>query len=115
MIRPAIYGSVLWFGAAVFINKAEVLYRPDTSLSTTLFLYIASIPVAYIGINAMPHLSVCKRSEIQRSTLIGLAAATMLDGLAMVFSPSLYGASVNNVRGAAWLLWGVGWFCLFSL
>lgn len=115
MIRPALYGSIIWFGAAVFIDKADFLYRPDTDVSTTIMLYAASIPIVYVASTAMPVLSICKKNEVQRSTLIGLAAATMLDGLALVFSPSLYGASVNNVRGAAWLLWGVGWFCIFSL
>jgi hypothetical protein len=116
MIRPAIYGSILWFCGATFIKYADFLFQFDTPASTTVILYIATIPIAYTGIHAMPYLSVCKKNEIQRSTLIGSAVALMLDGLALVFFPSLYGRSVlHNIKAGAWLLWGAGWFFVSGL
>lgn len=115
MIGPVAYGTTLWFVAATFINKADALFQPTTSTSVTLMLYGAAIPIAYTSVKIMPSLSICKKSEIMRSTAIGLAAATLLDGLALVFVPSLYGNTTNSPRGAAWLLWGVGWFLIFGI
>jgi hypothetical protein len=109
ILKPALYDAAIWFAAALFIKEVPSLFSRETSKSSTAMLYMASIPVCLLSVRAMSFLGVSSKVHYGTSTLIGLAMATWLDGAALVYFPALYG-HYDNVKGPAWLLWGVGWF-----
>jgi hypothetical protein len=111
--KPALYGTALWGVGVLFINRTEPhLFSKNTSPGVSALLYAASIPVVFASIRCMPLLRICAKSDIMRSTVIGLGTAASLDGLALTFTPRIYGTEENS-RAGAWLLFASG-FTLFS-
>jgi hypothetical protein len=114
-VKPAVYGTVLWGAAVLFINRTEsTFFSNHTSPAISALLYAASIPVVFASVKAMPLLRICAKSDIMRSTVIGLGTAATLDGLALTFTPRIYGMQ-ENYHAPAWLLFGSGFTLLSAL
>jgi hypothetical protein len=111
--KPALYGTALWGVGVLFVNRTEPhLFSKDTSLGISALLYAVTIPVVFTSIRVMPLLRICGKSDIMRSTVVGLGTAAVLDGLALTFTPRIYSTQDNQLPGA-WLLFASG-FTLFS-
>jgi hypothetical protein len=113
--KPALYGTALWGVGVLFINLTEThLFSNNTSPGISALLFALSIPVAFVTVKAMPLLRICAKSDVMRSTVIGLGTAATLDGLALTFTPRIYGTQ-ENLRAGAWILFVSGFTLLSAL
>ncbi len=103
---------LFWLMAALFIRYAGPAGLFAGAASAALFAL--TIPSAWLLI------WICKRAaglgtgQIVAGIALASAAALFCDGVALTWSPSLYGGDrAALLPAAAWLLWGVG-TCLTS-
>ncbi|GAK44172.1 (2Fe-2S)-binding domain protein [Tepidicaulis marinus] len=103
----AFMGAVLWLFAALLLRFLAPLGIYE-GMNTAL-LYALIIP------GTVPFLFVVKKiaglgdDQFALGIAVATAAATLLDGLALAFTPALYGTSVDQTAGAgAAILWGAG-------
>ncbi|RHY26956.1 hypothetical protein DYB32_007141 [Aphanomyces invadans] len=115
-VKSAVFGSAIWVVAALFVKwTRRVFFDSNAPLLYTLLLFAASIPVSFAIVQtARVALGSLTKPNVLFSIVIATTVAGMLDGAAMVLLPdALYGGAGDGLaKGAAWILWGVGW-CLF--
>ncbi len=103
----AIFGAVLWFGAA---NTLRII-GPMGALQGygRVILYIAIIPGTYPFVLLAKKMIKLASDQIAIGYTVATATATLLDGMVLAWFPALYGSSAEQVAasGAA-ILWGVG-------
>jgi hypothetical protein len=112
--RLALFATFVWFLAALFIRYAGphgVLVGAKAAL-----LYALTI-VFTIPLNARARkIAGLPKTHMVPVIAVTTATATMLDGIAMTYFPTLYGPDpVIMGEGAAWLLWAIGVATALSL
>jgi len=117
LLKSAGYGTTLWYLAALFIKKSE-LFQDTTPLSTQIVLYVVAAPTGILLVHGLKFIGI-KKNDIPKAAVIATAVATLLDGVALIWLPSLYSnhtrfSMLSNSKGAAFLLWAVGWILLYS-
>src|SRR5436189_806160 len=105
-VLPAVLGLVGWFIAAMFIRLAIPLgwFAPPL----TVVLFVVAVPASWLLVELVRRLA--GGADLLARVTIMCVVALLLDGLALVWLPSLYGAEgAELLPAAAWLLFGVGW------
>jgi hypothetical protein len=101
------FGALLWFGAAVLLRTLGPMGVFEGS--SRALLYALIIPGTWPFILVAEKLARLGRDQIALGVAVVTAAAALLDGIALAWFPSLYGADPSLVAasGAA-ILWGAG-------
>ncbi len=110
----AVIGAVAWFLAALFVRVfGDGLLTGD---GIHMITYAACAPVT-LGLTwGIARATGTEPSAMLAPMVIMVIIATFLDGIAITWFPDLYGGSGRTLaNGAAFILWGVGWFLLVSL
>lgn len=105
--RAAAIGAVLWLAAALLLRALEPL--APLSGSTRLLTYALVVPGTWPAVLGFAPLAGLTRRQLGLGYAVGTAAATLLDGLALAWTPWLYGRDPLYVGAAgAVILWGAG-------
>lgn len=108
-----VVGVVLWFAAAMTVHLLPFMF--DGGWRSAI-MFAAGIPLAMIFVPLTAYIVRPKSGEYLPMVVWGLIAATLLDGLAVTFSPALYAGVASATQfGLAWIIWGVGLFLLMGL
>jgi hypothetical protein len=101
-------GVVLWFlGARLVWCAGTAGWLTGAPL---VWLYVAAIPGCWFTARGVQLALGLRPEQVLPAITLGSAAATMLDGTAMIWARELYGTSAEMVQpGAAWILWAAGW------
>lgn len=101
-------GVFFWFVAAMaFRLLGERVFSLDSPWVPLLFA--SAVPVAWAFVEAGKRLSGARGGALMPAVSVMSATAMLLDALALVFVPALYGMPVASLLlVAAYLLWGVG-------
>ncbi len=101
-------GVVFWLLAALFIRSfGGFFFRGPTAL--LLGLFVACLPLSRGFMQTAKRLGRLNPPEVYDAMVVMTGIATLLDGVAIVFLPSLYGPSPRHVMlGAGLILWGAG-------
>ena len=106
-IIMALMGAVLWLAAALLIRALEPLNIFEGG--RRVLVYALTIPGTWPFVLLLERLGKLARNQVAMGYAVGTASATLLDGLALAWFPSLYGSSVAHIAGAgAVILWGAG-------
>jgi hypothetical protein len=103
----ALMGAVLWLAAALLIRALE----PSNIFEggTRVLVYALTLPGTWPFVLLLERFGRLARNQVAMGYAVGTASATLLDGLALAWLPSLYGSSVAHIAGAgAVILWGAG-------
>lgn len=102
-------GTVLWLAAALLLRfLAPLGIYGETG---RVILYAAIVPGTWPFVLLLIRAAGLRRAQALSGVAIALAAATLLDGVALAWTPSLYGTTVEQIAGAgAAILWGAGVF-----
>lgn len=112
-MRAAAYGAAFWLAAALFVHFARALFAAGPAQAV---LFAATVPVGWVSVRLMAPIAGVARDRVLRPVVVALGVATLLDGLALTWAPSLYaGVAAASQFGAAWILWGVGCFLFAAL
>ncbi len=99
-------GAVFWVSGVAAIHLAAPL--GVFSQAFALPLFIVTLPLVWLTVRLIHRLAGKVAASVEVVALV-CTPALCLDGLAMTWMPSLYGAQVVDQRAAAgWLLWFVG-------
>lgn len=103
----AVYGTILWFIAA---NLVRVLGPTGAFEGGALMLtYMLIIPGTVPALIIARRIANLAKNQILGGIAIVTASATLMDGIALSWVPSLYGTDLRTVlTGAALILWGAG-------
>ena len=105
-VRMVTWGAALWFVFALAIRLTPFLFGAD---ATTAVLFAASVPVAWLMVSLLIWVGRLRPHQVLAGVAVALAAAMVLDGIAITWLDRLYGDSASHVRGgAAYILWGAG-------
>ncbi len=105
------YGILLWFGVALLIRglePLEALRGPGVAI-----LYAALIPATYPLILLTRAIARVRPEQTLTAVVIATMTASLIDGIALMVDPALYGADRGGA-GAS-ILWGVGVALAFAL
>jgi len=92
-----------WLLAAVFIRYAAPVGVFGATASAPLFA--ATIPAAWLLVETIAHAAKLKPAQLIPGVALGSATALLCDGVAMTWTPRLYGADLAGILpAAAWLL-----------
>jgi hypothetical protein len=112
IIRAAVFGAIVWFCAAMTVHFGAPLF--DSGWANAL-IFAAIIPGCWALMPMTRMAAAIGRAHILDAAVVGLIAATFLDGIAMTWFSGLYaGTSLATQNGAAFILWGIGWILLFA-
>jgi hypothetical protein len=97
---------VLWVAATLYI---DLLPGALTHPIRGVVGFVTSVPIGWLSVLLAKYVGrLAPRQLLAGVGLVG-ALAMMIDGVALRWFPSMYGADPVAVRlGAAWLLWGYG-------
>ena len=105
-IRLMVLSVILWAVGVLTIRLAAPLgvFSPGFSI----VLMLATIPLAWQTVDLAVRLAGRDSPLLAVATLVSMPAL-LLDGLAMTWTPGIYGPAALPLRAeAAWLLWFVG-------
>lgn len=106
-------GAALWLSAALLLNVLAPLGIYEGV--GRVILYAAVIPGTWPFVEAVIRVAGLRRQQALTGVAIGLATACCLDGLALAYTPWLYGSTVAHTAGAgAAILWGAGVFLVIG-
>jgi hypothetical protein len=106
-------GAVLWFAAALLLG----LLAPHGIYEGwgRVILYAAIVPGTWPFVLLLARAAGLRGPDVFTGVAVALAAATLLDGIALAWAPTLYGETVEHVAGAgAAILWGAGVFLVLG-
>jgi hypothetical protein len=106
-------GVAFWFSAALTVQFGAPagFFGPTASA----LLFAVSIPICWLSVLLTKKLARLRAGQTLPGIAIGLVAATICDAVALTWGRGLYGSDpAQIVSGAAWILWGVGFFLLFA-
>ncbi|WBQ10988.1 hypothetical protein L2D01_04205 [Hyphomonadaceae bacterium ML37] len=107
LIRLAALGAALWLTAALLLRWLGPLGVYDGA--ARILLYALIIPGTAPFIWLIAKIGGLARSDLALGVSVVVAAAVLLDGLALAWVPTLYGAELALQAGAgAAILWGAG-------
>jgi hypothetical protein len=107
-------GIFFWFLAAMFVRVTEGtgIFGGQAGIVT----FIAGVPASWLIVVIVAKLARLAKHQLTSGIAIATGAATLCDGLAMTWFPSLYGNDPRWVLfGAAFILWGVGVILIVSV
>lgn len=106
-------GIVLWIAVACLVRFLSGIGAFDGAVA--LLTYVLSIASAPLTVWLLQKLAKLHQAQLVPAAAIGTAAASLCDGVALKWLPSLYGASAEDaLSGGALILWGVGWLFVFA-
>ena len=107
MAMSAAIGIVLFLAAALLVRALQPI---DPFTDPTRFLvYALVVPGTVPVIPLLRRLAKLAPGQTVAAMAMGTAAATLCDGIALAWFPSLYGAGDAHIAGAgAVILWGAG-------
>lgn len=107
LIRLTALGAALWLTAALLLRWLGPLGVYDGT--ARILLYALIIPGTAPFIWLIAKIGGLARAELALGVSVVVAAAVLLDGLALAWTPTLYGAELALQAGAgAAILWGAG-------
>lgn len=102
-----IYGTILWFAAAILVRTISPLGGLDGGWG--LFVYALVIPGTVPAIVIARPLAKLRHDQTVIGIAVVTATALLLDGVAHAWFPALYGTDpALIVKGAAAIFWGAG-------
>ena len=106
-LRTTVIGIVFWYLAALAVRYGTALgWFSGTAILVTFAL---GGPIGWITVQFVKWAAALQPAQIVPGIALGTAAATLCDGIALIWTPALYGPSPEKILpGAAWILWGVG-------
>lgn len=103
-----VLGALGWVIGLLFIRFAFALFFVEGGL-WLVGLYVFSIPGAWLTIKGIALAGKVSAVKILMAVVIICSTASLLDGVAITWFPSLYGLPTPaHLLAAAWLLWFVG-------
>lgn len=102
-------GVGFWYlGATVVsLGSAWGIFGPLASIAT----FAVNVPATWLAVVLIVTLARLRPEQIVPGISLGLAIATLLDGMALTWMPRLYGSDPTQLTlGAATILWGAGCF-----
>ncbi|GBG25681.1 Hypothetical Protein FCC1311_019002 [Hondaea fermentalgiana] len=113
--RAGLAGILFWGATAYTLNRTVPMTAEGAAGTSVLnALYIGMVPTAIATYEIFVRLSGASPDDVDglRATVVGLATATVFEGLTFSLSPQVYGNSPQEIRTAGGiLLWGIGIFC----
>jgi len=106
-VKLALFSSVVWFGAALFIRfmGPHGVFDGWKGVATYLITIPATIPLNARALK----IAGLKMPLMPAVIAVTTAVATIEDGVAMRLVPGLYGGDPAIIQaGAIWLLWAIG-------
>jgi hypothetical protein len=108
-------GVLAWLIGVLFIRFAGAMFFVEGSL-WLIGLYLLTVPVVWLTIESVARLGKLSRLKTLMAVVILNFTATLLDGVAIAWLPSIYGLPASaHLLAAAWLLWFVGVSLYLSL
>jgi Family of unknown function (DUF5367) len=108
-------GALAWLIGVLFIRFAGTMFFVEGSL-WLVGLYLLTIPVVWLMIESVARIGKLSRLKTSIAIVILNFTATLLDGVAISWFPSIYGLPASaHLLAAAWLLWFVGVSLYLSL
>ena len=107
LLVSVVLGVILWFVAAMILRVVGPMGALDGSARAITFALIfpGTVPFVYL-FRAMAGLV---GEQLFMGIGIGVMAATFCDGIALSWTPALYGDGLAQIAGSgATILWGVG-------
>lgn len=101
------YGVILWFVAANMLRELAPfgIYQATGQVWLYLLVWPCTLPFVLLT----RKIFALGAGQLGPAFAIGTTAATLLDGLALAWWPSLYGTDIAQIAGAgAAILWGAG-------
>jgi hypothetical protein len=114
IVTLAIYGTVLWFAAAMLVRTLGPVGAFDGGWGLLTYVLVIPGTIPFILI-ARP---IARLRHDQTATGIATVTATalLLDGIAHAWFPAIYGTDpALIVKGAAAIFWGAGVGLVLSL
>jgi len=99
-------GVLAWVAGVLLIRFAGASFFVEGS-AWLVGLYMLTIPGAWLLVKGIALATKLSGTAIVTAIVIMNATATLLDGAAIAWLPSLYGV-LTPALAAAWLLWFVG-------
>lgn len=110
-----VIGAVLWYVAAFTVKQfgVSVFNGDDTKM---VLILLSSIPSTFIFLWLIKLIVKKSYSQLFETVVMLTITATLLDGIAMTYFRDYFYDNnyVISLRGAAWILWGVGMGLLIS-
>jgi hypothetical protein len=101
-------GVLAWSIGVLFIRFAGTMFFVNGSV-WLIGLYLLTIPVVWLTIESVALVGKLSRLKTFIAIVILNFTATLLDGVAISWLPSIYGLPAPaHLLAAAWLLWFVG-------
>ena len=100
-------GAVYWFIAALVVRWTAANWVGNNAMTMVVFglIVLATVPALLLGMR----LASLERARAQISATVMTGTALLLDGLALIWIPTLYGTDPQVVvGGAASIMWGAG-------
>jgi Family of unknown function (DUF5367) len=108
-------GVLAWLIGVLFIRFAGTMFFVEGSL-WLVGLYLLTVPVVWLTIVSIARIGKLSRLKTLMAIVIMNFTATLLDGVAIAWLPSIYGLQASSqLLAAAWLLWFVGVSLYLSL
>jgi hypothetical protein len=108
-------GVLAWSIGVLFIRFAGTIFFAKGSM-WLMGLYLITIPVVWLTIKSVALIGKLSRLQTLIAIVILNFTATLLDGIAIAWLPSIYGLPAPaHLLAAAWLLWFVGVSLYLSL
>lgn len=111
-LTAGVYGASLWLTGAFIIGSNPSLFSSNVSLGQTALLYAGFMPITWVSIKVFKYIGI-KEDQTVKATAFATAVACVLDGIAMVALPQLYG-NPDNAKPGAFLLFAVGMGIFYS-
>lgn len=108
-----VLGVVFWFAGAMAVRFGAPagFFGPTASV----LAFALGIPICWLSVLFIKNVARLAVGQTVPGIAIGLVAATLCDGVGLTWGNGLYGSDpVMTTFGAAWILWGVGFFLLFA-
>ncbi len=103
----AVYGAVLWLLAAVIVRTIGPMGALDGI--SGIIVYALVIPGTVPAILAARPLAKLRGDQIIAGIAVVTATALLLDGIAHIWFPAIYGTDAALIiKGAAAIFWGAG-------
>ena len=100
-------GAAFWLTAAVLLRMLGSAGIYDGTMRIAFYLLV--VPGTLPLVLLTQRIAGLRNDQIALGVAVVTATATLLDGLALAWVPSLYGADAAQVAGAgAAILWGAG-------
>lgn len=107
LVRVVTFAVAYWFAAAMFIKATPHagVFGGGGGVLTFLLMF----PTAWLSVIALRRIAALRAGQIFSGMSLGTGAAALCDGIALTWTPELYGgASPQTLLGSAGILWGVG-------